>query len=67
MERETITVYLDADFKCHVAPADGRTPFDTDFFKGREDQIEHYRIVPFGSKWVREDGTEFEGEMMAPI
>lgn len=61
------TIYLDADFRCHVAPGDGRTPVETAAFDGRCDAyIEGYRFVPGGKTWVREDGMEFAGEMVAP-
>ena len=61
------TIYLDADFRCHVAPGDGRTPVENAAFDGRCDAyIEGYRFVPDGKTWVREDGVEFVGEMIAP-
>lgn len=61
-----ITVYLDADYRCHVDPAQGRTPYETDFFESREELIEKYRIVPAGESWTRLDGVLFTGEMIAP-
>lgn len=61
------TIYLDADFRCHVAPGDGRTPVETAAFDGKCDTyIEGYRFVPGGKTWVREDGAVFTGEMIAP-
>ena len=61
------TVYIDAEYKCH-ANGDGVTrPVETDFFDGKCDAfIEGYRLVPEGEVWVREDGTEHKGLMIAP-
>lgn len=61
------TIYLDGDFGCHVSPGDGLAPVETDFFDGKcAAYIEGYRFVPAGETWVREDGTVFHGEMVAP-
>ncbi|MBR0319962.1 MAG: hypothetical protein IIX10_02790 [Clostridia bacterium] len=61
------TVYLDAEFRCHVTNDGTMTAVETAFFDGKCDAyIEGYRFVPDGETWVREDGTEFEGEMLAP-
>lgn len=61
------TIYLDADFRCHVAPGDGLTAVETAAFDGKCDTyIEGYRFIPSGKTWVREDGMEFSGEMIAP-
>lgn len=61
------TIYLDADFRCHVAPGDGLTAVETAAFDGKCDTyIEGYRFIPSGKTWVREDGVEFAGEMVAP-
>lgn len=60
-------IYLDTAFRCHVAPGDGLTAVDTAAFDGKCDAyIEGYRFVPGGKTWVREDGVEFSGEMVAP-
>lgn len=62
-----MTIYIDTKFKCHVSPAEGLTPVETDAFDGKCDTyIEGYRLVPSGSTWVRSDGVEFTGEMIAP-
>lgn len=61
------TIYLDADFCCHAEPGDGLTPYVTDFFYEREEEIPNYRIVPAGAEWTRSDGVVFYGEMIAPI
>lgn len=62
-----MTIYIDSDFKCHVSPGEGLTAVETDAFDGRCRQyIEGYRFVPAGQTWIREDGQEFAGEMVAP-
>lgn len=61
------TIYLDVDFRCHVAPGNGLTPVETAAFDGKCDAyIEGYRFVPSGKTWVRKDGAVFAGEMIAP-
>ena len=61
------TIYLDADFRCHVTDGVGMIAVETEAFDGKcNEYIEGYRFVPAGSTWVREDGMEFHGEMVAP-
>ena len=61
------TIYLDADFKCHIGDDGTMTAVETDFFDGKCDAfIEGYRVVPAGKIWVRWDGMVFSGEMIAP-
>lgn len=61
------TIYLDSDFKCHISGDDTMTAVETAAFDGKCDTyIEGYRFVPSGKTWVREDGVEFSGEMVAP-
>ena len=61
------TIYLDSDFKCHISGDDTMTAVETAAFDGKCDAyIEGYRFVPSGKTWVREDGVEFSGEMVAP-
>ena len=62
------TIYLDKAFRCFVCEFDGAVQrVGTDFFDGKCDAfIEGYRFVPAGETWVREDGVEFTGEMIAP-
>lgn len=61
------TIYLDSDFKCHVADDGTMTAVETDFFDGKCDTfIEGYRFIPSGESWMREDGTVFHGEMVTP-
>lgn len=73
-------IYIDSDFKCHVAPGEGLREFETRFFSNVPDAyVEGYRYVPSGETWVRkepiydmnhevvgESETEFMGEMVAP-
>ena len=62
-----MTIYIDADYKCHSATADGLTAVETAFFDGKAPEfVEGYRYVPAGSVWVRSDGAEFPGEMVSP-
>lgn len=62
-----MTIYIDSDFKCHAATADGLTEVETAAFDGKcAAYIEGYRFVPDGSTWAREDGTVFAGEMVSP-
>lgn len=62
-----MTVYLDADWKCHISGDDTMTAVETAAFDGKCDAyIEGYRFVPEGKTWVREDGAVFAGEMVAP-
>lgn len=62
-----MTIYIDTDYKCHVSPAEGLTPIETDAFDGKcSAYIEGYRLVPSGQTWTRSDGVEFQGEMIAP-
>lgn len=60
-------IYIDSEFKCHVAPGEGLTAVETDFFDGKAPGfIEGYRFVPEGQSWTREDGAVFAGEMVSP-
>ena len=60
-------VYVDNEFKCHTAPAEGMIAVETPCFDGKcPAYIEGYRFVPEGRSWTREDGTVFTGEMVAP-
>ncbi len=60
-------VYIDSDYKCHAEPAEGRRAVEDRFFDGKCSRfIEGYRFVPQGETWLREDGEEFSGKMIAP-
>ena len=62
-----MTVYIDADFKCHTSNDGTMTAVETDFFDGKcAAYIEGYRFAPAGSVWTRPDGVVFRGEMVAP-
>ena len=62
-----MTVYLDVEWKCHISGDDTMISVETAAFDGKCDAyIEGYRFVPSGKTWVREDGMEFAGEMIAP-
>lgn len=62
-----MTIYIDADCKCHTDPGDGLRAVETDAFDGKCRQyIEGYRFVPAGERWLLDDGTFFDGEMVAP-
>lgn len=62
-----MTIYIDRGFKCHAANNGNMIPVETDFFVGKCDAfIEGYRYIPAGETWMREDGVEFHGEMIAP-
>lgn len=62
-----MTIYIDNDYKCHVADDGTMTAMEMDVFDGKCDAyIEGYRFVPSGETWTREDGVLFVGEMIAP-
>lgn len=62
-----MTIYIDNDYKCHVADDGTMTAVETDAFDGKcAEYIEGYRFVPSGETWTREDGVEFAGEMLSP-
>lgn len=61
------TIYIDKEYKCHAIDDGLMLPVETDFFDGKCDAfIEGYRMIPAGCTWVRADGAEFKGEMVAP-
>ena len=61
------TIYIDSDFKCHLADDGTMTAVETDFFDGKCDAfVEGYRFVPSGENWTRSDGVVFKGEMVSP-
>lgn len=62
-----MTIYIDSDYRCHTSPGEGLTAVETGAFDGKCRQyIEGYRFVPDGWTWVRDDGVEFNGTMIAP-
>lgn len=61
------TIYIDSDFKCHIANDGTMTAVETDAFDGKCDMyIEGNRYIPTGSAWTRPDGRVFPGLMIAP-
>jgi hypothetical protein len=65
-------LYLDENYVAHAQQDEGaaRTPWNdaAGFFAGKcAAYIEGYRVVPDGATWVREDGVEFAGPMIAPV
>lgn len=64
---DIMTIYLDSDFKCHLAGNESMRKIETDYFNGKcRAYIEGFRFVPEGETWTRSDGVEFKGEMIAP-
>ena len=62
------TIYLDSEFRCHIANDGSMTPVEVDFFDNKcDDLINGYRYIPVGESWTREDGEVFEGEMLSPF
>lgn len=60
-------IYVDADYRCHVADDGTMRPFEVPEFDGKcSEFIEGYRYVPGGEAWQRKDGVVFEGEMFSP-
>jgi len=58
------TIYIDSEYKCHIANDGTMKAVETDAFDGKCDAyIEGSRFVPFGETWIREDGRAFNGEM----
>jgi hypothetical protein len=61
-------IYIDSDYKCHVAEAEGTRAFDAPAFDGKcQAFIEGYRYIPEGETWERGDGAVFNGEMLSPF
>ncbi len=62
-----MTIYIDADFKCHTADSGGLRAFDVPALDGKCSAfVEGYRYVPAGETWTRADGAVFAGEMISP-
>lgn len=61
-------IYIDNDYMCHAVNDGTMREFELEFFEGKcAAYINGYRYVPQGENWQREDGAEFEGEMIAPF
>lgn len=62
-----MTIFIDSNFKCHTAAADGLRAFDVSALDGKcKAFVEGYRYVPAGETWTRADGAVFAGEMLSP-
>ena len=62
-----MTIYTDAEFKCHASEGEGYVAHDVEFFDDKcSEFIEGYRYIPEGETWTREDGVQFTGCMTAP-
>lgn len=64
------TIYVnESDFICNMEPAEGRMEIRTGVFDGMSDQeIEGYRFVPEGYRWVDPDsGESFTGQHVMPV
>lgn len=62
-----MTIYIDSEFKCHIADDGTMTAVETDFFDGKcAEFIEGYRFIPSGESWTDEHGRTFSGEMAFP-
>ena len=62
-----MTIYIDSDYRCHIADNGTRRAFDVQFFDGKcAAFIEGYRYVPSGERWVKPNGEFFRGEMITP-
>ena len=60
-------IYIDSDYRCHIADDGTMREFDVPFFEGKcAAFIEGYRYIPAGESWTRADGEIFAGEMIAP-
>ena len=59
-------IYIDNDFRCHLANDGTMRAVETDFFDGKcAAFIEGYRFVPSGESWTRDDGAVFVGQMIS--
>lgn len=62
-----MTIYIDKDFKCHLADDGTMRAVETAACGGKcAEYIEGHRYVPTGETWTREDGEVFTGEMFSP-
>jgi hypothetical protein len=61
-------IYIDNDYKCHITNNGDMREFNVSFFDGKcADYIEGHRYVPQDETWIRSDGIEFKGGMIAPF
>lgn len=61
-------IYIDENYICSAEAADSKREFEVEFFDDKEASlISGYRYVPTGETYTREDGVQFEGEMITPL
>lgn len=61
------TIYIDAEYKCHVTDDGTMRAFEMKGFDGKCDEfIEGYRFIPSGERWKSDDGFTFRGEALFP-
>ena len=61
------TIYIDADYVCHLENDGTMIEVQTDTFDNISDEeIKGYRYIPYGYTWVRDDGITFHGLMVSP-
>lgn len=62
-----MTIYIDAEYKCHIKPAPGLREFEEPFFDGAApDVVEGYRYIPRGESLTDANGNIFEGRAFFP-
>ena len=60
-----MVVYIDADYRVHTEPGEGRGAVETTVFDGMpEPVLDCHRYVPEGRQWVRPDGITIHGEFV---
>ena len=60
-------VYIDDKYMCHKTYSPEFRRVESDILDGMCNRaVNGYRYIPAGESWVREDGTVFAGEMIAP-
>ena len=58
------TIYIDSDFKCHIADDGTMRAVETAFFDDKCDElITGYRCIPKDEYWTREDGKVFTNQI----
>lgn len=61
------TIFIDSDYKCHLADDGTMRKFEIDFFDDKcPEFVEGYRFIPYGETWKRDDGSEYHGELIIP-
>lgn len=61
------TIYVDAEYRCHVTDDGTMRAFEMKGFDGKcNEYIKGYRYIPAGERWQRDDGVTFYGEALFP-